>query len=574
MASDGARWLLLLAFLPGCAGGPRRFPLRAPIAVDTDLRPISVGCTTEKTPKGPKHVCAPSVYVSPLAWDGVDNSIFRPLSDALAVRAPHEATNANAMDEVADSAWFTNRIGAHPMTDEELSRGSCTASQILGDTEQVADGVWVIDKGKDNGSSPGFRVKVPGHGRYMLKSDAPVAERPSAASAIGAAAYYAAGFNFSCEQVVYIKRSALKLTPGLTVTDNTERTHAFDETALKRVLDGATKKGPYVRFQASAWLEGRLIGPFRYEGTRDDDPNDTIPHEDRRELRGGRLLAAWLDHFDAREQNSMDVWVAADAAAGPDSSPGYVKHFYLDTSDTLGSEWEWDGISRRLGHSYLLDWGDIGLDFVTLGIISRPWDRAHRTPGLAKFGYFSARDFVPEEWVNEYPNPAFSRMSERDGAWMARILAHFTPGLVHTLAEVGRFSDPKDTEFVAETLEARLQAILRRYLTRLSPLADLVVEGGDHLCAVDLAELRALRPPEDFRYRARIGRTWLEVTRARPARVCVALPHLAGDAAGPDDDARRYVTVRIEDGIAKNALFAHLYDLGPARGYRLAGVER
>ena len=90
-----------------------------------------------------------------------------------------------------------------------------------------------------------------------------------------------------------------------------------------------------------------------------DDPNDVIPHEDRRELRGARILAAWLDHFDSREQNSMDSWMA-DRKDQPDSSPGHVIHYYLDTSDCLGSEWDWEVISRRLGHSYVFDWGDAG----------------------------------------------------------------------------------------------------------------------------------------------------------------------------------------------------------------------
>src|SRR5262249_19109258 len=152
----------------------------------------------------------------------------------------------------------------------------------------------------------------------------------------------------------------------------------------------------------------------------------------------------------------------------------------------------WDGISRRLGHSYLLDWGDIAVDFVTFGIPSRPWDRARFEPGYEMFSYFSARDFVPENWVNEYPNPAFSRMTERDGAWMARILARFTPDLVATLARMGRFSDPKHTEYLTSVLEGRLEAILSRYLLRLSPLTNVHLEGGDRLCAEDLAATRKL----------------------------------------------------------------------------------
>ena len=41
--------------------------------------------------------------------------------------------------------------------------------------------------GKDNGSTEGFRVEIPGKGRYMLKADdAGSPERASAASVIGA----------------------------------------------------------------------------------------------------------------------------------------------------------------------------------------------------------------------------------------------------------------------------------------------------------------------------------------------------------------------------------------------------
>ncbi len=589
MASESLRKLFLrpaffaftAAVTASACGGERRFPLRDPMTRDTDLDPVSIDCRAEPTKKDPSHVaCAPEPYVSPLAWDGVDNSIFRPFAEIFAVHATSEAVNANALDEVAESAWFQNRIATRPMSFEEIAKGACSPEQMLIDAEHAPDGSWIIDKGKDNGATAGFRVKIPGKGKYMLKSDGPMPERPSAASVIGSAVYHAVGFNISCEQVIYIKRSALKLTPGLTVTDNTSITHPFDEAALEKVLESTAKKGEYLRFQASAWLDGRLLGPFRYEKTRDDDPNDVIDHRERRELRGGRLLAAWLDHFDAREQNTMDVWIAKNPAAGPDSSPGYVRHHYLDTSDCFGSLWDWDGISRRLGRSYLLDWGDIGLDFITLGIGTRSYERIQKEPGLEVFGYYGTKEFVAEDWVNEYPNPAFSRMTERDGAWMARILARFSKTTVRQLADLGRFADSKKTEYLAKVMEGRISAILERYLTRLSPLGDVHLESGA-LCAVDLAELREVRPASSFHHSAHLGgtpiggvATPLTVTKSAGAKVCVTLPaHFAADGGSLDDAKERYFAITIEDGVA-HPLVAYLYDVGPAHGFKLVGVDR
>jgi hypothetical protein len=578
----GSRTLVLAGALAlaglACASPPRRFPLRPPFTVDTDLRSVSLPCRREPTKKDPNNqVCAPEVYVSPLMWDGADNSIFRPLSTALAVERSREAINVNSLDEVPDSAWFTNRIGVRPMDLAELLRGACQPSDVL-DGATATEGSWVIDRGKPNGASPGFRISVGGSRRYMLKTDTKLQpERPSAASVIGAAIYHAVGFFTSCEQIVYFRPSVLQLTPGLRYEDNTGIERSFDTKALQLVFDETSRRGELMRMQASAWLPGYLIGPFRYEGTRRDDPNDVIPHQHRRELRGGRLLAAWLHHFDAREQNSMDTWIA-DRKDAPGSSPGHVRHYYLDTSDCFGSEWEWDLVSRRLGHAYLLDFGYMLADFFTLGIPSRPWDRLQRTPGREIFGYFNVEEFVPEKWKNEYPNAAFSRMTEADGAWMARILARFTPQMLVELAKLGQFQDPGNAAFLAQVLQGRLERILQRYLTRLSPITDLRVEGMDRLCAVDLADRRRLRPPEQFRYTARLpdGRE-LPVTRSDDGAICLTLPHLAVAAAGsaPSSDApERYVGITLSDGVAANPLLVYLYDLGPSGGYRLVGLER
>jgi len=548
-----------------CAGGPARFPLREPMRLDTDLRPFKAPCRKNKG----HQVCTPDEYESPLVWDGADNMVFRPLSDALAVEASTEAVNVNSLDEVPDSAWFTGRLGAREFSLAELVQGACKPEEIL-HPEGATDGGWPIDKGKSNGSSPGFRVNIPGQGKYMFKSDEPVFERPSAASVIGAAAYNAVGFFTSCEQVIYFKPSLLALKPGLHSAANFSDEKPFDMKALQRVLSKLSRRGPLVRMQASAWLPGQPLGPFRYEGRRDDDPNDVIPHQDRRELRGGRLLAAWLDHFDSREQNTMDTWQTTGHA--PDA-PGWIIHYYLDTSDCLGSEWAWDGISRRLGRSYVFDWGDVSSDFVTLGLRRRPWELVQRTPGRELFGYFEYEHFVPEDWKMEYPNPAFSRMTERDGAWMARILSHFTPEMVRALAQLGDFSDPSNAEYLARILEARLQRILARYLTRLSPIADLRVEGGK-LCGVDLARRRQVRPEREYRYTAHSETgAPLALETAEAGALCVKLPRSSAGPTAPDDGATRYEQIRITSSAAQGPLVAHLYDLG-SRGFRLVGLER
>jgi len=588
MASRARVFIFLGALCVASCSTPRPlFPAEASILMDTDLDPVNARCHFEPTKKDPHHVaCAPEVYVSPLAWDGADQIFFRPLSHAFAISPGREAANVNAFDEVVDSAWWTSRLGVKPMSADELARGACEPKQLL-DPNHTQDGAWVIDKGKTDGSTPGFRVNIPGKGKFLFKVDAdtggdmtpgeivPHLERSTAATVVGAAAYNAVGFNTSCEQVMYVKRSIFKITPGLTERNNSGIEKAFGKVELDKIFDKTCKRGELLRLTASAWLPGHLIGPFRYSGTRADDPNDVIPHDNRRELRGARLLAAWLDHFDSREQNTMDSWITSVAGAPDDSSPGFVRHYYLDTSDCLGSEWPWEPISRRLGLSYVLDWGDVGRDFISLGIPTRPWETVQRSAAHIKFGFYNVKDFVPEDWKNEYPNAAFSRMTEHDGAWMTRILARFTPEMVHRLAVMANFTDPNDTEYMAAMMEGRLERILERYLLRLSPVADLHIDNGDSLCGIDLAEMRHLRDPEAFWYvvTTKSGSV-LPVDRKPGGTLCMRLPHVAGDGGAADGSAERYTTVTIADGVAKGVLLAHLYDLGPTHGYKLAGIER
>ena len=571
--------ILFVASL-ACAASPRRFALREPFTRDSDLDPVSVPCRPDPSPNDPSRVrCAPTTYVSPWVWDQLDNSTFARTSRILAVDVAGEAANANSLDEVADSSWFENRIGARPQSPEQLALGGCTTDDLLPAPGDVPDGGWIVDHGKDNGSSLGFRIKVPGKGMYMLKADEPSApEHASAAAVIGEAIYHAIGFHTSCEQAVYVRRAQLKLLPGLARIDNKGFAHAFDDKALDAVLATSARRGELTRLTASKWLPGVTIGPIRYTGTRDDDPNDVIPHENRRELRGSSLLAAWLNHWDAREQNSMDVWLASDPA-NVRSSPGHVRHYIMDTSDAIGQSPTARELGGRMGYSYNFDLGQVVADFVSLGAIERPWDRAVCTPGREKFGYFSVQDFDPETWKTAYPNPAFLRMTERDAAWMARIIARFTRADLLAIAGSAQFTDAGDADYIADVLLERQRVILHRYLTRLSPLTDVRQLADGQICARDLARVHGLFSPSNFHYeiveRGASGEPALQLSSVTQPEgtVCFAPRSLRAADGVADNDPARLVILRIRNGTGAGPLEIHAYDLG-ARGLRIVGLAR
>ncbi|MFT3692766.1 MAG: hypothetical protein QM831_06475 [Kofleriaceae bacterium] len=551
-----------ILFVAACGSSHHPFPNADPMTKDTDMRDVSVACRSDPSKDDPKHMnCAPEEYISPFIWDQVDNIGFARVSRGLSITVSGEARNVNAFDEVPDSSWFTNKPRDEHTRDD--APGACKAADMLPSPDQVQPGEWVIDHGKDNGSTLGFRINIKGKGKFMLKADDEgLPERASAASVIGAAIYDEVGYYTSCEQVTFFKKEQLKLTPGLKVILNSGVSHPFDEEALDKAIKSTTHMPDgSIRMQASKWLPGQTIGPFRYIGTREDDPNDVIPHEDRRELRGGRILAAWLDHWDAREQNSMDVWFAANEKA-KDSSPGHVVHYYLDTSDTMGGAVGIDDASRRLGHSYNFDFLDVGRSIITFGIEEYPWDRAVKLEGKEKFQYYSTRDFVPGDWKPFYPNPAFLRMTERDAAWMARKLARFKHEDIVRLVQLGKWQKPGDERFLTNTLEVRLQRIFERYFSRISPLGELRMADGK-ICATDFARLTNSFPGQ-YRYVAREHGKELVIQSGDDGSVCITRPPAASTPTP--------ITIRVRNGTRAGALVIHAFDEG--KEIRLVGVDR
>jgi hypothetical protein len=144
---------------------------------------------------------------------------------------------------------------------------------------------------------------------------------------------------------------------------------------------------------------------------------------------------------------------------------------------------------------------------------------------------------------------------------MARIIARFTPADIRSFVAMARFSDPSDVEYLAQVLIDRQHAIIERYLTRLSPLADARAT-GDQICALDLSRASGIWSATAFRYRAvqRAGgrQRELPVTAAPDGTVCFR-PQGVGE--------KEPVTFELRNGAA-GPLEIHAY------GMLIAGVTR
>ncbi|MCK5799027.1 MAG: hypothetical protein KAI47_17665 [Deltaproteobacteria bacterium] len=553
----------------------RRFPLADPLWEDGDRNAV------EKTP---------GEYFSGIMGDGADQMVLRPLSRLFYLPLSSPAVNVNALDEVPNSAWFTNRMGLNAFSVKDAGRGSCVGKPL------DPKGPWIVVSAKPNGANPGFFIKAADGRRYLLKFDGPLQpQRATAADVIGSKIYYAAGYFAPCNRVVYFRRSVLKMSPKATTKDEYGVKRAMTREDVESVLAMAfSLKDGLLRASASEFLPGRPLGPFRYEGTRSDDPNDVIRHENRRDLRGARLLAAWLNHFDTREQNTLDVWVK-------DGGRHYIRHYYLDFGDCFGSRWALDGISRRLGYSYYLDLADVGEDFITLGLLHRPWFHARINPVSEIFGYYSSKRFVASKWKGGYGNPAFLEMEHGDALWMVRIIARFTDAHLREMVRQGRLTRTIDADYLVNTLARRRDLMVKEYLTRYSPLSHFRLvrrtpgSSVQSLCFEDLAIMRKVVDPKATLYKLRFmgGRKlerrlgWLQFSPdlGHPKRSCVVLPlgtrrpsELA-DKGAPDDDPMRYGEMKIfvhQDPSVPPTSSIHLYfyDLGPKRGFRLVGIRR
>ncbi|MDP6039560.1 MAG: hypothetical protein QGG64_13500 [Candidatus Latescibacteria bacterium] len=449
-------WIWGFLLVSAVAGGARAQTLTtAPVKwVDADNRSIS----------------KPKEIEENLIWDIVDHTFFyevgktldlgwsaRRLGNITKLVPPRQADNINVLDEVPNSSWYTNRHFIKRMTLENLENGS-------GWAQPDTSGVWEIISGKFEGLAPGFTVRDKNKDIYFLKFDAKDYEGlATTAEVVSTKILYAAGFNVPQNSVVFFRPEWLTIGSETKVADGQGGRRLMAEKDLDAILASISKQPDgRIRCVASKVLEGIPVGVFDFHGRRDDDLNDRVEHQHRRELRGLRVIASWINDVDRRAANTLNMYVRDNRGRQ------YIKHYLIDMGATLGSSTVAPRVPKS-GHEYFVDFRYIVPSILGLGLHRRRWEDALpiRFPSI---GYLESDVFPPGRWVTNYPNPAFQRCTNRDGYWGAKIAMSFTDEDLAAIVKTGLLPDKKAETALIQLLKERRDKVGRYWFERINTL--------------------------------------------------------------------------------------------------------
>jgi hypothetical protein len=489
-------------------------------------------------------------------YDFLENTFMNP-ADTADIRA----VNVNTLDEVPDSSWWINRILEHPLTPAQIARGSITGTG-------PRPGVWTIVGSKNEGITPGFTITDETGQLYFIKFD-PVTnpEMATGAEAVTTPLFHALGYHVVENYIATLRREDLRIGPKARLYrefsgQETALTEADIDLLLKKVARDAD--GTY-RVIASKGAEGRPLGPFRYYGTRPDDPNDVFPHEHRRELRGMRVFAAWLNHDDSRSINSGDFLIEQNGRK-------IVRHHLLDFGSTLGSG-STQAQKPRAGNEYIWEARPTLLTMVTLGFYVRPWIKVEY-PLFASIGRFEGAFFQPQYWKPEYPNPAFDNARPDDLFWAARRVAAFSDEAIRETVKNGRYSDSAAALYLGDVIIVRRDKVARYYLNVTNPVVDFAIENGTMRFKNASVDLRFAQPADH--YRVAWARFDNATGEAEPAGEAITVKETQA-AVPPDLLGAEYIRAIVTSHHPAQPNWVHpvhVFFRKEANGWKTVGLER
>jgi hypothetical protein len=490
------------------------------------------------------------------AWSG---TVGRP-GERQPDRGVIAAQGTNTLGDVPDGAWYVNRHGRNRMSLADLVRGS-------GNTHAPSmAGPWQVLLIKSHGLRPGIVFRDASNQVFVIRFDRPGSpEMATAAGMISSHFFHALGYHVPESYLVTFERTQLHVGEGAgEITTNAE-VRKLLPAQLDNLL-ASVHRGGDGRYRALALFVpvdvAALAGPYQLFGTRSDDPNDTVAHEHRRDLRGLWVFAAWLNH--AR----MDALHTFDIVVQPPGEAPHIRHHLFDFMSTLGSglsgpKASWEGRDLLYGQNSSLR------NIASLGLYSPAWMRASY-PDFRGVGHFDAKTFEPEKWRPVYDTAPFANRLPDDEFWAARQVMAFTDEEIRAIVQTGQFSDPRAAQWIADCLIERRNRIGRAYFAKVLPLDTLRVANGA-LAFDDLAVTYGFASPRRYR----VGWSRFDNAAGKPSSHIGNVQEdlqVPSEAAGSANGG--YVLARITAEGLDPDLAVNVYLRREADGLRIVGLDR
>ena len=326
------------------------------------------------------------------------------------------------------------------------------------------------------------------------------------------------------DEVVDLSRADFVVPPQATMFNDWGQRIPLDAGDVDAILWHAahTRDGRY-RAVASRWVDGHVLGAFSWLGRDRADGNDRYDHQNRRDLRGFGVFAAWVDDIDTIDLNTLDSYVGADGH-------GHVEHYQLDLGGSFGAFAAAPKLYWMSDQSYF-QYDRIFGSLATAGVVPHRWEsqrwqsrRETLVEQYPEFGGFSSEHFEPRKWRPIVDTPPFVRMTERDRYWGARRVAAFSRDELGGAIAAARYR-PAAADYLRDVLWRRREIVARDGFSRVGPFDHFFVD-GQRLCFTDWWVRAGLGGGDATDYRAREKGALLDVHHGAAAdgSVCVALP--------------------------------------------------
>jgi hypothetical protein len=322
------------------------------------------------------------------------------------------------------------------------------------------------------------------------------------------------------------------------------------------------------RVAATRWPVGVDLGPTPITELRRDDPNDHLPHRDRRTLRALPLFTGWLG------MKRLPARVLRDAYVGK-KDRGHVQHFIVGLDGSLGVDDYIDAV-KWLNDEDRED-SNFFLRMFSMGLSPKPYATMPQTP-WPSVGLLN--EIVTEDHLD--PSPPFEpldRLLPGDAYWAAKRIATLPLSSIVDAIQAGALP-PLVQHWLFRVLHLRRGRIISEGFNETTPLEVLSFEpkvgkSQAQLVTANFAVQTGVAKRKGLAYVVRYlddeGESIVAAKTVRSERAVVKIP--LPESLREHDYIVVQVTAQLGEDEARRPFEAHIKPRAGTMSFRLLGVR-